>query len=127
RDDPHLFAYALAQRSSDLLLVRVNTLKHTRLILLKHHADVDAGNAEIGTDLHIGDSNKSIAEKSPLVLLEYLADLFLNQPGELMLAGGSCHKANIPRKDHSRSPWPGEVGLEILTQLFPYFKKPALI
>lgn len=91
RNDAGLVADPVAQRLSDFFLVQIQFVEYSLFVVRQHHADVHLGQAQVGADAHLNDGDKSLSQQTALITLKDVAELFLNQPAELLLTYGAAH------------------------------------
>ena len=85
-DDAELLAYAGTEFEANLLLVRVDVLHNLLSLFAWEDAEIDAAHAQVGTDAASADAHQHPSHRTRL-LLEDIAQLFLNESGYLVLSG----------------------------------------
>ena len=85
-DDAELFADASAEFIADLSLVRVDVLHYLLGFLAWEDAEIDAADAQVGTDAASADAHQHASHRTCL-LLEDVAQLLLYEASNLVLSG----------------------------------------
>ena len=96
-DDAELLAYAGAKFVAHLSLVLVDVLHNLLCPLAWEDAEIDAAHAKVGTDAAHTDAHQHAPHRACL-LLEYIAQLLLYEPGYLVLPG-CFHLINLQFDD----------------------------
>jgi hypothetical protein len=104
RNDPRVVSDSITQSLADFLLVLIEFVQRSLLVFGQHHADVYPGQAKVWAHPHFHDGNECVAQHSPLIALEYVAQLFLNQTANFLLSYGTTHSVKIVKPSPDRFP-----------------------
>ena len=85
-NDAKLFAYACAEFVAYLSLVGVDVLHYLLCLLAWEDAEIDAADAQVGTDAASADAHQHASHRACL-LLEDVAQLLLYEASYLVLSG----------------------------------------
>ena len=86
RNDAELLADSCAKLEANLLLIGVDVLHYLLCLLAGKDAEIDAANAQVGTDAANTDAYQDASHRACL-LLEDVAKLLLNETSYLVLSG----------------------------------------